>query len=317
MTLRAEQQAASRLRRALRDPAAWVDDERAARASFVLRGHALEAIDRALVDCAVPPLLVKGGSLALTVYPKPWQREMCDLDLLIHKSEREAALAALVQAGAVRLPDPPGRRFSLAALGEAQLLFELGPADVLVEVHTGLDKVVPRPIPYRSVARRSDPIADLENVRCPNAEDHALLVVLHAATSGFDHPRGLIDLELLLRLGLDADILVRRARAWRLQTALHLALRALHGLGSSSVQSEIIERLAPSVARRRLVEAFYEPGAFPTARRTLEPGLPWLLAQGPLRDDLGAWLLGVGRYAARRAVERSLARWLAHPRGSL
>jgi hypothetical protein len=141
---------------------------------------------------------------------------------------------------------------------------------------------------------------------CP--EDHALLVALHLAASEFHHPVGFVDLELLFRAGLDLEALARRADRWKLRSALYVALAALRALEAPSISADTLTRFFPGRLRRRALGLFYALDSYPAALGTLRLGTWWVLRQTPLRDDLGPWTVGVGRYGLTRALERALAR---------
>src|SRR6185369_12564236 len=130
---------------------------------------------------------------------------------------------------------------------------------MLVELHTALDKIVPRPIDAGALIARSSPAPGLPGLRVPSPEDHALLVALHASTHAFHHPIALLDLELLLRRGLDLDELARRARAFRLDTVMYVAMTTLRALGAASVCDAHVRAFAPDPVRRSVVDRLYDP----------------------------------------------------------
>ncbi len=278
-----------------------------AHAAALLHAHALARIGRALSSAGLDALLVKGAALAITVYPLPAARPMADLDLLVRPGERDRVVAALV-AGGCRARPPPGRAHSAAMLGETALTLAAGAMVELVEVHTSLDKIVERPVDMGAVFARAAPAPGLPGLLVPAAEDHALLIALHAAGHGFAHPAAFLDLELLLRGGLDARALVERARAWRLTGVMYAMLAAMRGLGAASVTGELQAAFAPGPLRRALLERAAEAPA---------AGLGWgsILAQTPLRDDPAAWIAGLGRYAAARMRDRASALAPAAGRG--
>jgi hypothetical protein len=297
-----------RLRAALRDPAALVEDDAAARALFLLRRHALEHLATVVAQSAARVLLVKGAALALSLYPKPWQREMADLDLLVDARDERRLLEALDRARYRRVSAPQDRPWSARAFGETALVLPLGELSGTVEVHTTLDKLVPRPIAHSDVFARALPVPDLDGFSMPCPEDHALLVALHLAASEFHHPVGFVDLELLFRAGLDLEALARRADRWKLRSALYVALAALRALEAPSISADTLTRFFPGRLRRRALGLFYALDSYPAALGTLRLGTWWVLRQTPLRDDLGPWTVGVGRYGLTRALERALAR---------
>jgi hypothetical protein len=264
-----------------------------AHVAALLRAHVLRAVSGALSAAALSALLVKGAALAIDTYPDPAARPMQDVDLLVRRAECDAVVAALVRAGATR-HTPPGRAYSAALLGEIQLVLPAGATSTLVEVHTSLDKLVARPVGEAALFARARPAPGLPGLHVPAPEDHALLVALHAAGHGLRHPIAFLDLEMLLRRGLDMDALVARARAWRLGTVMYAMLSAMRDLGAASVTDDLVRAFDPGPLRRAALRGI---GGGDDERL----GLRWVLRQTPLRDDPGAWALGLARYAAARA----------------
>jgi hypothetical protein len=148
---------------------------------------------------------------------------MQDIDLVVRPGTRAQVVRSLVAQG-FTLHRVPGRPLSAEALGEVALRADYCGATVLIEVHTHLDKVVARPIDYGEIFSRALPAPNLPGLLVPTAEDHALLIVLHAATAEFGHRVAFDDLALLFGRGLDQAILLERARRWRLRTATFLSL---------------------------------------------------------------------------------------------
>ena len=303
--------AVSPLLRALRDPSAPLKAQNpSAHAEALLRAHVLAQVAAALHTASLSALLVKGAALAITVYPSPASRPMQDLDLLIRRADRDRVLAALAAAGGVVHADPR-RPLTRDFLGETAVIMRAGATPFLVEIHTSLDNIVPRPIDEAGLFARALPAPDLPGLLVPGAEDHALLIALHAAGHELRHGIALLDLELLLRRGLDLDTLVRRAEAWRLTTVMYAVMSALHALGAASVTAAHVAAFDPGPIRRALVERVHRPAAALDPPRRGGRGCPWVVRQIPLRDDLAAYGLGVARYAAARASER-----LQAPRGA-
>lgn len=300
--------APSPLLRALRDPSVSLSAQNpAAHAEALLRAHVLAQIARALREIATPALLVKGAALALTVYPSPASRPMQDLDLLVRRADRDRVLAALAAAGGVVHADPD-RPLTSVFLGETAVMMRAGNAPLLVEIHTSLDNLVPRPIDEAGLFARALPAPGLAGLLVPSVEDHALLIALHAAGHELRHCIGILDLELLLRGGMDLDALAQRAEQWRLTTVMYAVMSALLALGAASVTPAHVAAFDPGPLRRFLIEHVHPPAEALDPQRRGALGFPWILRQIPLRDDLAAYGLGLGKYAAARARERLQAR---------
>ncbi|MFT3914547.1 MAG: nucleotidyltransferase family protein [Anaeromyxobacteraceae bacterium] len=151
----------------------------------------------------------------------------------------------------------------------------------------------------RALFARATPAPDLPGLTIPSPEDHAILIAIHAAGHDFHHAAALLDLALLLRKGLDLPALAARARAWRARTALFVLFSLLRDLGAPEVSDAHVALFDPGPLRRAVLR---RRAAMAASSNDL--GLPWMIRQTPLRDDLGTWVLGLCRYAAVRGVER-------------
>ncbi|MDC3957527.1 nucleotidyltransferase family protein [Polyangium jinanense] len=292
----------------LRDPRAVMPAPTPqAHAEAMLRAHVLGLVSRALVARGERAMLVKGAALALTIYPSPAARPMSDVDLLVPPQRERAVIEALAAAG-LELHENRFRPRSREMLGETQLVARAGEMRLLVEVHGTLDKIVPRPIDLTAVEDRATPAPGLSGLLLPSAEDHALLVALHAAGHEFRHDIALLDLELLMRGGIDKRVLVERAREFRLGTVMFVMLSTLRALGAASVDPALVQAFDPGRLRRAALVPFYDVGGFPVPRTKAALGIRWVVGQTPLRDDLGAWARGLARYAAARVGDRITAR---------
>lgn len=276
-----------------------------AQAAYVLRMHLLERIDGALRAAGLRALLVKGAALAHTVYATPWARDMVDVDLIAPTGALDRVVAALAASGLAAQTREGERPWSGRAFGEAVLTARFGGASLLVEVHAHLDKVVPRPVDHAAIFRRARTLDGLPALLAPSLEDHLLLVALHLAASELRHPVAFVDLERILRAGPDLEAVAKRAHAFRLATATWMALVTLRALGSEVVPAGLVRALRPSPLRRAAIARHYRIGHYPAAKGPFRLGWPWIVRQTALRDDVGAWLAGVARYAALRGAERT------------
>ncbi|MEP7119909.1 MAG: nucleotidyltransferase family protein [Byssovorax sp.] len=296
--------APSPLLRALRDPSVSLRTQSpSAHAEALLRGHVLAQVARALDVLGAPALLVKGAALALTVYPSPASRPMQDVDLLVRRADRDRILAALVAAGGVVHADPD-RPLTGDFLGETAVMMPAGSTPFLVEIHTSLDNLVPRPIDEAGLFARAIPAPGLPGLLVLDLVDHTLLIALHAAGHELRHCVAMLDLELIFRGGVDLDALVHRASEWRLTTVMYAVMSALLALGAASITPAHVAAFDPGPIRRLLIERVHHPAAALDPPRPGGLGIPWILRQIPLRDDLAAYGLGLGKYAAARARER-------------
>jgi Uncharacterised nucleotidyltransferase len=277
---------------------------RADQAAYVLRMHALQRLDRALGDQGLDALLVKGAALALTHYAEPWTRTMGDIDVIVRPGSLEPTVAALRQRGFV-VGTNAERPLTASFFGETAVTLPCGVTSVLVELHTRLDKVVARPVDHAAIFARASLAPSLPHLWVPAGEDHVLLLALHAAGHDFCHGPARADVEHVLAAGVDEEVLIRRAREWRLATVLFVMLSLLREGGSRRVSDRLLGAVEPRGLRRFLVERYRSRVAEPALSPSL--GWPWIGRQTVLRDDLSAWVRGVTVYAAARAAEVALA----------
>jgi hypothetical protein len=277
-----------------------------ARAAYLLRAHALEKLSQALDARALDALAVKGAALAMTHYAQPWTRAMVDIDLVVRPGARDRVVEALVERGFVVIVDA-ARPLSGEFFGETCLTLACGGAEVAFEVHTRLDKLVARPVDHAAIFARAAKAPGLPGLWLPADEDHVLLLSLHAAGHDFRHTPAWADLDLLFARGLDEEAVLRRARRWRLTTALFVTLSLLREHGSRHVPDRLLGATEPRGLRRALVDRYRAHVADPDA--SLRLGWPWMARQTILRDDLPAWAGGLVRYAGTRAVEAALVRF--------
>ncbi|MBN4059035.1 nucleotidyltransferase family protein [Endomicrobium sp. AH-315-J14] len=289
------------LRRAFDDPSILLGDPAGAQAQHLLRGHVLTRFDKLLTGQHVA--LVKGAGLG-ELYPEPWQRTMADVDLLVEQAELEAVVDILVESGCRRHRRlPEARTLTDSLMHEVCVTAEAGNAELLIEVHDSLDKVVERPIDYRAILERARPAPGFENLLVPTAEDHLLLVALHLANSDFQHEIGWVDLARMLRTDLDWRVIDDRARQWRMTTAVYIVLKTLVSMGEP-IDEAVLDRLRPSRLRQEVLSLCYRIGSYPVFEGEPTLGLPWVMRQTPLRDDLSHWLSGIASYSAKRVLER-------------
>lgn len=270
-----------------------------ARLAYVVRRRVLDDVGGIFARAGLQALLVKGAGLAETVYREPWRRTMSDIDLVVRPTALSAALGALVRAGVEVPPIPADRRRSYALFEERAAIVSVGPVRTLVEVHTGLDKVVAHPIDWRGVWARAACVEGLSpSLLVPCREDHALLVVLHLALSDFAHPYAWGDLAALFREGIDHEILALRAEAWGLTLPLALGIERLAVAFPELGLAELRARLVVSPVRLVVARRAFRN------HEVRSRGTTWLAKQTVLREDFARWSIGIMRFAVLRCADR-------------
>ncbi len=225
----------------------------------------LAAVLRALDLQCITPVLFKGAALAFTVYPDPACRPMGDLDLWVTDAEMPKAQAALEAIGyqfAAKSDRPPA--LMRMYMGEVAL-HGRRPGTGLVELHWG---VFPGEWLRRTAAIDEDAVrARVQPVRVADqpawilaAEDSIIQLAVHFAVNhqlAYPWLRGLVDVTLLARhQPIDWNLIVARARAWRVATATWLVLKLTVELTGLHEAVECVRQLSPSPLRRWLIGRF-------------------------------------------------------------
>lgn len=230
-----------------------------------LHRRELHTVLMALNNAGLRPVVFKGAALAYTVYPDPACRAMSDLDVWITADEMPRARAALEAIGyQFRFkPDRPPDLMKMHG-GEVRLY---GPdsAAGLVELHFGvfagvwLQRVTR--IDEAGIHARCRPVVVAgAPAWMLSPEDHLIQIAVHNAVNhqlSLSALRNLIDVVLLARhYPLDWEVVIQRARAWRLATATWLVLALAQDLCGLDGAAEAVKALAPSRLRQKLIGLF-------------------------------------------------------------
>ena len=207
-----------------------------------------------------PPILLKGGALAATLYEQLGLRPMSDLDLLVGRAELDAWLEAARDTGFRRLCPEMSRgltekvHYHVALAGGVH-------GETILELHFGLlagasDWRSPDAVWFLD---RSEAFELPPEVSCPPARrllpgPHLLYLSAHAMLQHGGAQARLIwfhDIHLLVsRLGhrIDWESLVERAGALRWDAALRGALSRARDLYGTSIPDSAMEALDVAVA---------------------------------------------------------------------
>ncbi len=200
------------------------------------------------------PVVLKGRSLALELWPRPCHRPPGDLDLLLEREAIRGAVEALTASGYHEPPVALRSDFSEAAL--------LPPAGRLtpVDLHWHLFRSVGSGIDPKHLLQRARP-ARLEGrpVRVLDDADRLLFLLVHAAKHGLRRLKWLLDL-YALALRTDTGTwqrAVERALASHSSRPFHLSAAFLATLPGMSIDTDLLKPLAPArpirIALARLV----------------------------------------------------------------
>jgi len=223
------------------------------RVAQTLLFHRFEALADLLDRVGVPFIVHKGAVLAPLVYPRLEDRPMVDVDILIRPDAWRQVRDAIVSSG-YRLPEGAHQEFWLENYFNLSVRSPEDPASHFDlhwsltqegRYHIDTEDLFARAVPYQLGARR---LLRLSN------EDLLLSLFLHLAYHYFDaHLIWLYDMKLVIeRLPIDWDLLLRRARRWRLMTVVAFNFAYLEKVFPGVVPSEVAARARRGIVRRML-----------------------------------------------------------------
>jgi hypothetical protein len=240
-----------------------------------------ERLSERLEAAGIEMVVLKGCSLARTVYPRSATRTFRDLDLLVRPEQAEPAYQLLRELGYVDAVDPT----LLAAYRRHHfhLILE-GPGRPRVELHWNL---VRPDEPYRLGAEemlvdRFVPVGP-NAFWCPHPDGQILHVCASLLRSGFTELKRLVDIDRLVRSGSEIRWAQLTARAQRhgLAPTLRVALELTERLLGTPLDAALAIVLPVRAISQRLETIGVEN--FPL----LEPPADWR----PLRHAVRFWLL--------------------------
>lgn len=240
-------------------------------AENAIRQQAFAYLAQKLHEANLPVVPLKGMALALTIYADPSQRVMSDIDLWLDDAGMARAAELLPQWGFV-FSDKDDRPHELQKLADGEMRFghPRWPR-LLIELHWS-----PFPgwwlkrtavVNNTAVWQRLTP-HQLPHLPAPiqllAPEDCILLLILHLTLgSQFAHSpvRMLVDMAMVAqKYEVNWGVLVERARAWRVSTAvwltLHLALQLLPPRGLTPTHLQPIQ---PRATHQRQLAQFVNP----------------------------------------------------------
>jgi hypothetical protein len=232
--------------------AALSADLRKAAIADLLREQILRRLLADLAAAGVNAVLLKGAGLAYTVYERPHLRPRGDVDLLIGRTDLEAADRALVAAGWLRAVEQSSERVT------SQRHYLLGGTPSIAEqldVHwkIAVPQIFGDALGFEELAARAMPIAELgPGARTLSRADALLLACLHRVA----HHQDAIDLLWLWDIHLLASGLSDRERAVFMELAVERSMRAVcvrglelaSGCFATPRAKDLIDALRPAAA---------------------------------------------------------------------
>ncbi len=212
------------------------------------------------------PGVFKGAALAYTIYPTPGCRPMGDIDLWVTHAEMPAAIEVLGELG-YRFHEKADRPHAMtqATDGEVQMR-PTQPGQHLVELHWGVfaGEWLARTTAVDRAGVRSrlvrTPLTGGREVLLLAPEDALIQLAVHL---GINHQmslnalRSLVDIALLAQQRpVDWDVVVERARTWRVATVVGLVLALADACFSLPVLQAPAATLAPRGVQKNLLARF-------------------------------------------------------------
>lgn len=291
-------------------------DESARRDVFALMrtGREQAAVLQALGEAGVEPVVIlKGSVLGRLAYPDPMLRPMHDIDVLVREAQARRARAALCELGYREAERFAGRPASRAANHELVFFRELlaGRVRQVVELHVAFAQSFRYRIDYAGVLRRAVPFPEEGPVAHRLAgEDQLLQLAVNMAREQFLGPlKQLLDMHLWIRRGgLDFGSVLARARRWGAATAVWMALRLTDEVFGTDMPSDVREALAPSGARRLLLEWSHRPNPASLLRFPAGARAGQAIGLLPLMDDTAQRVRFLATYGMLRFLDATARR---------
>ena len=230
-----------------------------------LQRHELATVLKVLNEQHLTAVAFKGAALAHTIYLDAACRPMGDLDLWLTAEQMPEAHAALEQWGD-QAKIKASRPLALMIRDRNELpMYGTHSGSGLVELHWG---VFPGEWLQRTTqiddaelwARTKPATLAGQPALILSPEDNVIQVAVHQAVNhNMSAPwlRGLVDVALLAQhYSIDWTIIVQRARAWRVATAVWLVLSLAVDLAGLEEAAETVQQLRPSALRCRLIGRF-------------------------------------------------------------
>lgn len=224
-------------------------------------------IQKLLAAANIPLLVLKGPHVAATLYKNPAERNYCDLDILVRPDDYFPAAKILLKNG-FRLFSVNRRRLASERV-DYQLLL-LAPHRVAVEIHRALADSDQFRSDVRGFFRRSEQFAFGElKVRGLGSEDLLLHLCLHFGKRHFmtSEKKHLLDIALLLKKKDVAwPVFLDRVKQAHCRAVTYYCLSAVRSQQGEEIPTEVMASLRPGSWRRRLLDRYLDPAAFPIYR---------------------------------------------------
>jgi hypothetical protein len=236
----------------------------------------LQQLSNTLADLEGPVVLLKGAAYAAAALPPSPGRLFSDIDLLVPKSQLDAAEAALMLGGWIGSHHSAyDQRYYRQWMHELPPMTHIRRRTVLDLHHSLLPVSARLKTPPEPVLAAARPLADFPRFSVPDVPDQALHSATHLFHEGeWEHGlRDLVDLDALLRAGSDQggywQRLLNRAAELNLGRPLFYGLRYCKRLLRTPVPDDVVENCPgrPSAVTTRFMDNLFV-SAFGTAHST-------------------------------------------------
>jgi hypothetical protein len=297
---------------ARRPPAAREREARTGRADFVKSSrnihmmHVLARVAARFNEAGIPLLALKGAALNLTLYERPDERPMGDLDLLIRAEHVDAAFALLEELGCFRREPLVREDFFPRFYYEVEYVAgNIYPVKLDLHVRPFRPLRYARLVPGDALWERAEPVRmGQATVLVPAVDDMLIHLAAHSAIHGNARPLWLQDLKRWAdarRARIDWNRFLDTVQSWGLALPVREALRVAERKYGQFCPPEVLRRLAQARVGWRDWLALYEaprdaahPVAHVAVNMLCTPGwrftLGYLLAVLlPDRGHMGEW----------------------------
>lgn len=211
--------------------------------------HLLEGIASRFNAAHVPLMVLKGAALNLTLYERPDQRAMGDLDLLVRTSDVGQACALFEELGGLR--GEPLVREDFFPRFHYELEYTLGgiyPVRVDLHVRPFRPLRYSRTVPEYALWRRAQSVTiGAAQILVPCAEDMLIHLCVHAAVHGCTQAKWTSEIGRWVdsyRTEIDWKRFVEQLQEWRLVVPAREALRVVgEGASRSAVPRQVVTLL--------------------------------------------------------------------------
>jgi hypothetical protein len=211
--------------------------------------HLLERIALRFNGAGIPLMVLKGAALNLTVYERPSERAMADLDLLVKPEHTDDARALLEEAGCLRGAPLVREDFFPRFYYETDYIAgKIYPMKIDLHVRPVRPLRYARLLPDAAFWDRADRVRIGRAVLLiPSTEDMLIHLAVHAAIHGFAEDKWLVDIRRWIQKRhdvIDWEAFLSSTSAWRLTLPVREALVRVSQEHGAACPVDVLRRLS-------------------------------------------------------------------------